>query len=129
MAKTALELSPEEWKAYRPDMFISDPEGKERAIRTRRRQQAMRLARIAARLLREEYGAERVLLFGSLAHRGWFTKWSDIDIASVGISPTRFYAAVAAITGISETFHVDLVDLSTCPPSMKEAISRVGIPL
>jgi predicted nucleotidyltransferase len=122
MAKTALELSPEEWKAYRPD-------SKEREIKIRRRQQAMRLARKAAQLLREEYGAERVLLFGSLAHHGWFTKWSDIDIATVGISPTRFYAAVAAITGISETFHVDLVDLEACSPTLKETISRVGIPL
>ncbi len=129
MAKTALDLSPEELKAYRPGTSISKSDGKEREIKTRRRQQALRFARKAARLLREEYGAERVLLFGSLAHHGWFTKWSDIDIAAVGISPVRFYAAVAAITGISDTFHVDVVDFESCPPMLKEAISRSGIQL
>ncbi len=129
MAKTALELSPEELKTYRPDTFISSPDVKEREIKTRRRQQAMRFARKAARLLREEFGAEQVLLFGSLAHRGCFTKWSDIDIAAGGILPSRFYAAVAAITGISEIFRVDLIDLENCSPSLKEAISRESIPL
>jgi predicted nucleotidyltransferase len=129
MVKTALELSPEERKAFRPRPAATRLSDEEKAALTRRRQKAIRLARKAARLLRDEFGAERVLLFGSLAHRGWFTSWSDIDLAAWGIPPTRFYEAVAAVTGMSEHFRLDLVDPETCCPGLKEAISREGIPL
>ncbi len=129
MAKTALELSPEEWKTYRPDTIAAQRSEDERKAIRQRRQKAIRLARRAAKLLREEFVAERVMLFGSLAHRGWFTRWSDIDLAAWGIPPEKFYAAVAAMTAMSETFRIDLVDPEACSPKMKEAILREGIPL
>ena len=46
-------------------------------------------------------------MFGSLVHDAWFTPWSDIDLAAWGISPERFYGAVAAITGLSPTFRIE----------------------
>ncbi len=129
MVKTALDLTPEERKAFRPRPAVTRLSDEEKAAQTRRRQKAIRLARRAARLLRDEFGAERVLLFGSLAHRGWFTSWSDIDLAAWGIPPTRFYEAVATVTGMSESFRIDLVDPETCRPALKEAITREGMPV
>jgi predicted nucleotidyltransferase len=129
MAKTALELSPEEWKTYRPDTIAAQRSEDERKAIRQRRQKAIRLARRAAKLLREEFGAKRVMLFGSLAHRGWFTRWSDIDLAAWGIPPKKFYAAVAAMTAMSEAFRIDLVDPEACSPSLREAILSEGIPL
>jgi len=41
----------------------------------------------------------------------------------------RFYAAVAAIIGLSAEFKVDLVDAEACKVSLREAIDRDGIEL
>lgn len=38
-----------------------------------RRDRAWEVARKAAIILKERFGATRVLVFGSLAHRAWFT--------------------------------------------------------
>ena len=57
-----------------------------------RRQRAWELARQAARLLEERFGAERVVLFGSLAHGDRFNLWSDVDIAAWG-TPARGHLA------------------------------------
>ena len=89
----------------------------------------MRLARKAAALLHNEFEAKKVVLFGSLASHSGFTLWSDIDLAVFGVPADRFYAAVAAITGISAEFKVDLVDGDACKASQSEAIDRDGIAL
>ncbi len=89
--------------------------------------QAWRLSRRAARLLRTRFGARRVIVFGSLTHADWFNLWSDIDLAAWGIPPERFYAAVAAVTGLSPHFKVDLVDPETCRPELRELIEHEGI--
>jgi predicted nucleotidyltransferase len=129
MAKTALELTPQEWQAYRPDQMsrrlgrASDPE-----TRLRRRR-AWRVARQAARVLREQFGATRVVVFGSLAQRGWFTQWSDIDLVAWGVADERFYQAVATVTGLSPTFKVDLIDPEMCRPALRQAIEHEGIDL
>jgi hypothetical protein len=72
MARTALDLTAEEWRSYRPGRPL---EGRTVAERWQR---AWEVARRAADLLRERFGATRVVAFGSLAHRGWFTSWSDL---------------------------------------------------
>jgi predicted nucleotidyltransferase len=86
----------------------------------------MMAARKAADLLRREFGANGVFVFGSLARRGEFTPWSDVDLAAFGIPPSRFFEAVGAVTGLSSEFKVDLVDIDTCPLSMREAIETEG---
>jgi len=58
--------------------------------------------------LKESFGARKVVVFGSLAHRSWFTH-SDVDLAAWGIPDDRFYAAVGAVTGLSKEFKVALV--------------------
>ena len=129
MAKTALELTPQEWQAYRPDQMsrhLSSPADPETRLRRRR---AWRVARHAAKVLREQFGAQRVVIFGSLAQRGWFTQWSDIDLAAWGVPDERFYQAVATITALSAAFKVDLVDPTTCRPRLRQAIEREGIEL
>jgi predicted nucleotidyltransferase len=93
---------------------------------SKRRRRATLAARKAAELLRREFGAETVLVFGSLARHGGFTLWSDIDLAARGILPVRFFEAVGAVTGMSAEFKIDLIDLETCPVSMREAIERDG---
>lgn len=87
------------------------------------------MARRAAELLRERFGATKVIAFGSLAHRAWFTPWSDIDLAAWGISSDAFYQAVALVTGLSPEFEIDLIELEGCGPALRQVIEREGVEL
>jgi predicted nucleotidyltransferase len=82
---------------------------------------------MAARCLRETYGARQVVLFGSLAtaehHVG-----SDLDLAAAGISPTRYFAALADLMSLVNG-PVDLVRLEEAPASLAERIAAEGIEL
>jgi len=129
MTRTALDLSTQEWQAYRPGRLTGSQPTSQSPRTDRRRRQAWRIARLAAQLLRERYSASKVVLFGSLAHGAWFTSWSDIDLAAWGIPPERFYSAVADVTGLSSTFRIDLVDPDTCRPGLRATVEREGIEL
>lgn len=81
----------------------------------------------AVRCLRERYGADRVLLFGSLAvgehHAG-----SDVDLAASGVPAARYFAALGDLMEIFGA-PVDLVRLEEAPPSLAERIEAEGIAL
>jgi len=123
MGKTALDLTREEWRAYRPDSRAGQAQSHERWTR------AWSVAQAAAEVLRAQFGATRVVAFGSLAHRDGFTFWSDIDLAAWGIPAEAFYRAVAVVTGISSEFKLDLVASEDCKLSLQQAIEREGIAL
>jgi len=123
VTKTALALTTEEWRAYRPNVEIDEKRVAERWER------AWKVAHAAARLLRQKFGATRVVVFGSLVHRAWFTPWSDIDLAAWGIPPDTFYQAVAVVTGISPEFEVDLIAPEDCRPALCQIIEQEGIDL
>ena len=129
MSKTALDLTPNEWLAYQPDKITSNYSTTAKTQLAERRRRAWHLAQQAARLLREKFMAERVVLFGSLAHEDSFTPWSDIDLAAWGIPSDRIYAAVAVITGLSPDLKIDLVDPDSCRPGLRAAIERDGVDL
>jgi len=129
MAKTALDITGDQWRAYDMGAAVRrrrasiDPQAQERW------RQAQQLARQAARRLREEFDARRVVLFGSAAEPTSFTRWSDVDLAVWGVRPQRFYAAVAAVTGFSADILVDVVDADQCGEGLREAIEREGVEL
>jgi predicted nucleotidyltransferase len=80
-------------------------------------------------LLKTEFGATEVILFGSLARRVGFTHWSDIDLASRGIHPEKYLTALEAVLYFDPKFKIDLVELESCPPAMLESIEKEGKPL
>ena len=127
MAKTALELTPEEWRTYHPADVIARRKWDVDAQLDARWERTQRLAHSAATLLRDDFSATKVLLFGSLLHRSWFTPWSDIDLAVWGVPQERFFAAVAAVTALSQEFKIDLVDPEMCRPSLLDRITREGV--
>lgn len=89
--------------------------------------QARRVARVAADLLRERFGATRVLLFGSLAHGLWYSETSDIDLACEGLTSETYLLAVAHLQDISDEFMFDLAPLESCRPDLREAILMEGL--
>ena len=126
---TALDLSPEELKKYRPLDAIRKRRAKFSAEIASRRRRAMLAARKAAKLLKTEFGAKEVFLFGSLARRVGFTRWSDVDLASRGIPSDKFLTAMDTVLYLSPEFKIDLVELETCSPGILKSIENEGKPL
>ncbi|HXF86608.1 MAG TPA: nucleotidyltransferase domain-containing protein [Anaerolineales bacterium] len=87
---------------------------------------AWEVARRAAQLLREQFQAKRVVVFGSLLHEKCFTEWSDIDIAVWGLSPEQTFRAMGAVMELDRAFEINLVDVGACPPSLLAAIEQEG---
>lgn len=83
---------------------------RDQQVLQRRQQRAWSLARQAATLLRDRFGADRVVVFGSLIHPGCFTRWSDVDLAAWGICPQDTLAAMAAVLALDATLPINLVD-------------------
>jgi uncharacterized protein len=109
--------------------YILTARAKEQANREaleRRRSQAMQIAQIAAEILRSEFGANRVVLFGSVLSDPTdrsFYQGSDIDLAVWGISDRLYFKAVGKLQGLSE-FAIDLVEPQDAPPYILEAIAK-----
>jgi recombinational DNA repair ATPase RecF len=70
---TASDLLPGALKKYRLLDAIRKPTAKHSAEIASRRQRAMSAARKAAKLLKTEFSAKEVILFGSFARRGSFS--------------------------------------------------------
>jgi predicted nucleotidyltransferase len=129
MSLTALELSPEALKKYHPLEAIRKRRAKFSAEIAARRRRAMSAACKAAKLLKTEFGASEVILFGSLARRVGFTRWSDIDLASRGIPSEKYLSAMDTVLYLNPEFKIDLIELETCTPAMRHSIETEGKPL
>lgn len=124
MDKTALELSPQEWQQYHPAQIIEHRKQQDASYVQQRKRLAWQLARQAAQMLRNEFGAQKVVVIGSLAHGAWFTPWSDIDLVAWGIPADRFYTAAGTVAELSMEFKIDLIDPETVQPVMRTMIER-----
>jgi len=78
-------------------------------------------------LLKEQFDATRVVVFGSLVHEGCFTRWSDVDIAAWGISSEDTFKAIGAVMDMDTDIEVNLVDIESCHSSLLEVITKEGI--
>ena len=123
---TAFEMTSEELKKFKPTKKIAASGGQSRLLE-KRRVKALEMAQKASFLLRQRYGAKRVVVFGSLAMAKSFSVWSDIDLAAWGIAPDKFFSAVAAVTGLSPDFKIDLVEPDTCREAIKSSILKHGV--
>jgi predicted nucleotidyltransferase len=119
--KTALELDRQAWRTYRPCREIDE------AQTSARWEHARRVANQAATLLRTRFRAGRVVAFGSVTRRDWFTPWSDVDLAVWGISPSLFFRAAAAVAALDPAIGVHVVDAEDCPQHLRRAIALEGV--
>jgi len=88
------------------------------------RKERLEAARRAAAVLREEFGATRVLLFGSL-RRAWFREASDIDLACQGVALERLGVAWDRVTEVVGG-KVDIVALEEADPTLRDRILATG---
>ncbi|MFW6171219.1 MAG: nucleotidyltransferase family protein [Planctomycetota bacterium] len=94
-----------------------------------RRERAWCAAREASRLVKDRFGATRVVVFGSLVHRGRFTWWSDVDLAAWGLRPRDTLRAMGAVGELEREIPINLVDVATCKSELRAAIERDGVDL
>ena len=92
-----------------------------------RREKGWKLARKAAQLLRQQFHAERVAVFGSLLHESRFTQWSDVDIAAWGIPSDQTFRAIGAVMDLDSSVEINLVDVNTCSPTLLKAIEQDAV--
>lgn len=84
-------------------------------------------ARRCARILVEQYGAQRVWLFGSLARQSFVHSRSDIDLAVEGLSPEDYFRALATIwKQLPPGFELDLVPLEDARPGLVDLVKQEG---
>lgn len=77
-----------------------------------------------AAMLRREFGATRVLLFGSLAQNRFLLD-SDIDLAVAGLPASTFFSALARANQLSD-FPVDLKPLESLNLHFKSRVLATG---
>jgi predicted nucleotidyltransferase len=99
----------------------------ERVLREREaRRAALRaIADEVASMLRAEFGAERVWVFGSVV-RPWFHEDSDVDLAAEGIPTEQRAEAWDRAIALART-SVDLVFVEEAPASLLERIRVDGL--
>lgn len=124
---TTLELSSEQIAAY----YVSAKKRlqQEQEENRQRRAEAWTAAYQAAQLLKEHFGATRVVVFGSLIQETGFTSWSDVDLAAWGIAPEDTFRAIGEIMDLDTPIPVNLVDVNTARSSLLTVIERDGIEL
>lgn len=125
--RTAADLTDEEIASYLTS--VRQRAERERVEFGEREARAWELAREAAALLCDRYGATRVVVFGSLARPGCFTPWSDVDVAAWGLDPHDTLRALGEVMDLSVDVRVNLADAATCRPAVLEVIETEGVEL
>ncbi len=93
----------------------------------RRYQQAWEIAEKGAQLLKKEFHAKEVFVFGSLVHKELFHMKSDVDLAVRGLDEKRYYRAVSRLLDLDADIQTDLVMTENASESLRTRIEKEGI--
>jgi predicted nucleotidyltransferase len=88
-----------------------------------RRQEALLAADRCTQLLKNCYGAKRVIPFGSVLQEGTWHEHSDLDLAVEGVSPEALWQAAKELEAIVPPWlEIDLVPLERAFPEVRSRI-------
>jgi predicted nucleotidyltransferase len=100
----------------------------EAAALERRRRAAEEAADRMARILGEEFDAERVYLVGSLLRPEAFGSHSDVDLIVVGLEPARYFKALSRIwKELPKGMEVDLVPFEDADEHLRTLALTEGL--
>ncbi len=122
-----VEISAADMAVYKKSARLR--EARQQQANIERRAAAWIIARQAAALLKAEFGADSVLVYGSVVHGYWFGPASDIDLAVVGLPAEKFWRAWAALDPLSGNFVINLVAMETVTATLQTMIEREGVAL
>lgn len=126
---TALELGPKKWKSYAEAASSRRGRVVERDDKAEERDRILSRVRQVAALFKTRFGAKKVILFGSMAHKAWFVHDSDVDLAVEGLRAEDYWKAWEAAEEIIPDLPVDLIDMESATESLRRAIYRYGVVL
>ena len=95
----------------------------EQATLQQRRSQVLAIAQTAAHILRQEFGASQVVVFGSVLDETRFHATSDLDLAVWGLPPASYIKALARLMTLSDC-SIDLVEAETASPPALAGIAQ-----
>lgn len=121
----SVHITPEMMAAYQAS-------ARQKAASLRRESQARRcrawdVAKQATVLLKHEFGAERVMLFGSLARDEPLSSHSDIDLAVWNLDEHLLYRAVSRLLEIDPSVSVDLLRIEDASVDLQCVIAAEGV--
>ena len=119
-------MPPDELARYRAS--ARQREQKRQQQQKLRQEAGWRVAREAAQALKQDFGANRVWLFGSLLEVRHIHSQSDVDLAVEGLEDSLYLQAVARLLDLSD-FSVDLVQLEYARPRLRQAVEAHGVEL
>jgi predicted nucleotidyltransferase len=117
---TPAELAP--YRAFWRKLAQAELTPEMRVAAEKARQEAERLAKILA----DEFGVERVYLFGSFAWGKVVRPDSDIDLAVEGLPPGKLIKADVRVSDATK-YSVDLMRLSSLPTRLRNRVLKSGI--
>ncbi len=92
-------------------------------------QRAWAIARQGATLLKNEFGGQKVVAFGSLINRARFHERSDIDLAIWGIAEKDYLRALGRLLDLTTEFSIDLVRVEEAHTYLHKTIDTEGVVL
>ncbi|MFO7682144.1 MAG: nucleotidyltransferase domain-containing protein [Chloroflexota bacterium] len=104
-------------------------EAERQAALDERFQRAWEVARQGAEILKSQFQAEKVVVFGSLTDRSRFHQRSDIDLAAWGTSEKSYLKALGRVMDVTSEFMVDFVRIEEARDHIRKSIERDGVEL
>jgi len=84
------------------------------------------VAHKGAEILKTDFDARKVWLFGSGLHRELIHLESDVDLAVEGLAEASYFRAVSRLLDLDAKVSVDLVMLDDASESLRDRIIREG---
>lgn len=121
-----MSLSPEQLARYRTGLQQCLERRKQEQLQ--RQQRGWQVARQAAKILKSEWNASKVVLFGSMLETRKVHPHSDTDLAVWNLPEDDYDLAIANLLDIDPEFSIDLVEIQHAKPGIINAI-EAGVEL
>ncbi len=122
-----LNISPEKMAEYRAG--ARQREAARQTILDQRFELGWHLARQGAKILKSEFHAQKVVVFGSLVNRQRFFERSDIDLAAWGVPEHLYLRALGKLLDLTTEFSIDLIRVEEARDHIRQAVEDEGIEL
>lgn len=127
--QTALELGRKGWRRYLKSSRHRISKTQLSPSELKEHEQLLARIQKVAGEIKSRYRVRRIVLFGSLAHKGWFSSDSDVDLAVEGLQGDDYWHAWRIAEETIKDKSVDLIEIESCGKSLQKAIEIYGVEL
>ncbi|KPA09468.1 DNA polymerase subunit beta [Candidatus Magnetomorum sp. HK-1] len=121
---SAHEIGPDGWRKYKKKNNYAK---NYHTLSVHDQNKLMQKISQAAQILKRDFGATRVFVFGSLLDRTRYTNDSDIDIAVEGVAHENYWKAWRVVDNFISDQLVDFIDLSDLDEVFQNTIIHQGL--